>query len=55
MTDSVDIVEFDANAGDAETELQSWLDDNSGVTSVDFVEQAYEHRNRIGVAIFYTA
>jgi len=54
MTDSVDVVEFSADTGSAETELQSWLDNNA-VTSVDHTNTFSIGRNREAMAIWYTA
>lgn len=49
---SVDIVEAHPNHDDAETNLQNWIDTTT-FTTVHAVVPIYEHRGRIGVAIFY--
>jgi hypothetical protein len=55
MTDSATVVESKKNRDAVESAVQSWLTDNSGVTSVDGVAKVYEMRDRVGVLITYTA
>jgi len=55
MTDSAVVVESAKNRDAVESAVQSWLTDNSGVASVDAVEQVYEMNDRVGVLIAYTA
>lgn len=55
MTDSVDTVEANANAGAIESAIQTWLDNNSTVTSVDDTEPVKIGRDRVVIAIMYTA
>lgn len=54
MTDSVDVVEFEGNVGDAESVLQSWLTNNT-VASVDHTNTFRIGRDRTAMAIWYTA
>lgn len=49
---SVDIVEASGNKDSAETNLQNWVDTTT-FTTVHHVAPVYEHRDRIGLAIFY--
>ena len=54
MTDSVDTVEANANAGAIESAIQDWLDNNA-VTAVDDTETTKIGRDRVVVTIMYTA
>jgi len=54
MSDDVDVIEFHANKGDAESAIQTWLNNNSGITSLDTVQKVYEHRDRVGLAMIHT-
>lgn len=54
MTDSVDVVEFEQNVGDAESVLQDWVTNNS-VTSIDHTNTFRIGRNRTAMVIWYTA
>jgi len=54
VTDSVDTIDVNLNSGSIETEVQSWLDNNS-VTSVDDTEFVKVGRDRAIVTIMYTA
>ena len=55
MTDSVATVEANANSGAIESAIQSWLDSNGGVTSVDDTETVKIGRDRVVAIIMYTA
>lgn len=55
MSDSVDVVESKRNRGDVESTIQGWLDDNSGITSLDDVKKVYEMNDRVGIVLLYTA
>jgi len=54
MPDDVDVIEFNPNRDDAESAIQTWLDNNSGITSLDSVQKTYEHRGRVGLAMIHT-
>jgi len=54
MSDDVEVVEFNPNKADAEAAIQTWLDNNSGITSLDHVTKIYEKRGRTGLAMIHT-
>lgn len=54
MTDSVDCLTANLNAGDVESEIQTWLNDNA-VTSVDDIEVTKKTSKRAIITIAYTA
>jgi hypothetical protein len=53
MTDNVDVVS--TTEADLGSDVQTWLDNNSAVTSVDFIEGIESGPNRLLVLIGYTA
>lgn len=53
-SDDVDVVESKANRDAVEQAIQTWLNNNSGATSLDHVVPAYEHRDRVGLAMIHT-
>jgi len=55
MSDSATVVESKANRDAVESAVQTFLDDNAGVTSIDDVEKVYEKVDRVGILITYTA
>lgn len=55
MPDSVATVDANADSGSIQDAIQTWLTDNSGVTSVDDVETTKIGRDRVVAIILYTA
>lgn len=54
MADDVDVIEFNPNKAAAEDRIQTWLNNNSAITSLDQVTKIYEKRGRTGVAMIHT-
>lgn len=54
MPDDVDVIEFHPNRDDAESAIQTWLDNNSAITSLDATQKVYEKKGRIGLAMIHT-
>jgi hypothetical protein len=54
MSDDVDVIEAKANKDAVESAIQTWLDNNSAITSLDHVKTVYEHRDRVGIAMIHT-
>jgi hypothetical protein len=55
MSDSVDVVESKRNRDAVESRIQTWLTNNSGITSLDQVKTVYEMNDRVGIVLLYTA
>ena len=55
MPDSVEVIESKRNRDAVQSRIQTWLDNNSTVSSVDQVKTVYEMNDRVGIAILYTA
>lgn len=55
MSDSVEVIESKRNRDAVQSRIQTWLTNNSGVSSVDHVKTVYEMNDRVGIAILYTA
>ena len=54
VSDDVDVIEFNPNKTDADSAIQTWLDNNSAATSLDHVSKVYEKRGRTGLAMIHT-
>jgi len=54
MSDDVDVVEAKANKAAVESAIQTWLNDNSAITSLDHIKTVYERRDRVGIAMIHT-
>jgi len=54
VSDDVDVVEYHPNKGDAESAIQTWLNNNSSATSLDHVSKVYEKQGRVGLAMIHT-
>lgn len=54
VSDDVDVVESKANAAAIESAIQTWLNDNSGATSLDHIVPAVEKRDRVMLAFVHT-
>lgn len=55
MSDSVEVIESKRNRNAVQSRIQTWLDNNAGITSLDHVKQVYEMNDRVGLAMIYTA
>lgn len=55
MSDSVEVIESKRNRDAVQSRIQTWLDNNSAITSLDEVEPVYEMNDRVALAMIYTA
>ena len=55
VSDSATVVEAKKNKAAVESAVETFLTNNSGVTSIDDVEGIYEMNDRVGILITYTA
>lgn len=55
MTDSVAVIESSRNKSSIETAIQTWLNDNSGITSVDDTEVLRRGSNKVLIIVMYSA
>lgn len=55
MPDSVDTVRAKTNPDDIQSAIDTWLTDNSGITSLDDVELAREGKHYTVITFLYTA
>lgn len=56
MSDDVDVVDIKNPTDDAhiESQIQTWLDDNPNVTSLDHVVKVTEKTGRVKLAMIHT-
>ena len=55
MPDSVEVIESKRNRDAVESRIQTWLNNNGSITSLDQVKTVYEMNDRVGIAMIYTA
>lgn len=53
VSNDVDVIEFHPNKSDAESAIQTWLNNNSTATSLDHVSKVYEKSGRVGLAMIH--